>query len=109
MSTTNNNTALIFGASGITGWALLRECLIYPSPTTFSRIIGLTNRPLKREDMLLPTDQATHSDRWQLYAGMDLSRGVDVATEKLGSVEGIGEVTHVFFAGMGFHIYTLPC
>jgi len=71
----------------------MRQCLTYPSPSFFTRIIGLTNRHLSKEDAHLP-----HEPRIELYSGMDLSRGVKVE-KKLGSVPGIADVTHVYFAG----------
>ncbi|CAN9421211.1 unnamed protein product [Alternaria alternata] len=48
--------ALIFGASGISGWALLNQITAYPTPTTFSRITGLSNRPLTLDQAQLPAD-----------------------------------------------------
>ncbi|KIX04889.1 uncharacterized protein Z518_05760 [Rhinocladiella mackenziei CBS 650.93] len=38
--------ALVFGASGISGWALLKEALGCPAPTTFEYVTAVTNRPL---------------------------------------------------------------
>ena len=87
--------ALVFGASGITGWAVLQEALQYPEPNTFESIIGLTNRPLSKSEAFLPDDR-----RLALYAGIDLSVGVKAVVERLEQVEGIEEVTHVFFLGM---------
>ena len=85
--------ALVFGASGISGWAIVRECLSYPSSDTFSRVIGLTNRPLAKEALLLPNDDR----RVELYDGMDLSLGVDYVVEKLKGIKGIEEVSHVYY------------
>ena len=87
--------ALVFGASGISGWALMSTCLTYPTTRTFSRIIGLTHRPLDPKDALLPMEE---QKRWELHSGFDLSRGVDPVKEKLGRIGGLEEVTHVFFA-----------
>jgi hypothetical protein len=46
--------ALVFGASGISGWSILNQALTYPTPTTFSHITGLTNRPLTPRRRLSP-------------------------------------------------------
>jgi hypothetical protein len=86
--------ALVFGASGITGWAIAKEALSYPTSDAFDRIIALTNRPLKKEDALFPTD-----DRLRLYSGIDLTRGVEKVVASLASIDGIEGVTHVYFSG----------
>ncbi|MDI1492514.1 MAG: hypothetical protein OHK93_003728 [Ramalina farinacea] len=78
---------------------IVRECLVYPSPTTFSRIIGLTNRALKKEDTLLPQN----TDRYELYSGMDLSHGVNIAVEKLKSIKDVVKTTHVYFTAYTGH------
>ncbi|CCX15730.1 hypothetical protein FPQ18DRAFT_67221 [Pyronema domesticum] len=85
-------TALIFGASGISGWGLLKYCLTDPTPDYWTRIIGLTNRPMTLEAAALPNDP-----RYQLAHGIDLLAGADAVTEKLKGVEGIEEVETVFF------------
>jgi nucleoside-diphosphate-sugar epimerase len=88
--------ALVFGASGITGWAIVKAALEYPTSTTFQRVIGLTNRPLSTKEACLPEDT-----RLELYSGIDLSRGVDQLVDDLRSqIEGISAVTHVYFTGM---------
>ena len=85
---------LVFGASGITGWAIAKETLSYPTDDTFDRVIALSNRPLKREDVLFPAD-----DRLRLYSVIDLAaRGEKVATS-LALIDGIEGVTHVYFSG----------
>jgi hypothetical protein len=86
--------ALVFGASGITGWAVAKEALKYPTPTTFDQVIGLTNRPLTKLEALLPEDE-----RLQLYSGIDLSAGVSQVQASLQKIHGIEGVTHVYFSG----------
>ncbi len=85
---------MVFGASGITGWAIVKEALLYPSSETFDRIIGLTYHPLTKEEAFLPNDP-----RINLVGGLDLTAGVDVIEEELKQIEGIDGVTHVYFAG----------
>ena len=79
----------------------MRECLNYPTPTTFSRIIGLTNRPCQKENALLPNDS-----RIELYSGFDLSKK-DEVEQKLRAIKGIEKVTYVYFAGILSFIYPL--
>ncbi|KAH9204919.1 hypothetical protein DL95DRAFT_529080 [Leptodontidium sp. 2 PMI_412] len=75
-------------------WSLMRECVSYPSPDTFSRVIGLTRRPLSREAAFLPDDP-----RLELNSGFDLSNE-DEVKEKLEDVKDINGVTHVYLASM---------
>lgn len=71
----------------------MRECLRYPSKQTFSRVIGLSNRPLSREAAHVPDDP-----RLEIHSGLDLTDG-NQTNEKLGSIPNIGDVTHVYFVG----------
>jgi hypothetical protein len=91
--------ALIFGASGITGWAIANQILEgYPTPETFSKVTALTNRPLKPEATLWP-----QSEKLQLVSGLDLNNpaGQKALEEELKkAVKGIETVSHVFFFGM---------
>lgn len=98
-STVANRTALVFGASGITGWAILREALNYPTSSTFHKVIGLTNRPLDRSKSFLPED-----DRLVIFPGVDLTAAVDDVAAKLAGIDGIKDVTDVYFAGTASHL-----
>ncbi|ETS77226.1 hypothetical protein PFICI_11100 [Pestalotiopsis fici W106-1] len=85
--------ALIFGASGISGWSLLNQTRVYPSATSFARITGTTNRPLSLEQAQLPRD-----DRVQLVHGVDLTKSVDQVVRSLkDKIADVHTVTHVFF------------
>lgn len=85
--------ALVFGASGISGWAILNQALTYPTPTTFSRITGLTNRPLTLEDACLPPDPRLH-----LASGVDLTSSVsNVVSALKAKIPDVESTTHVFF------------
>ncbi|KAG0645390.1 Short chain dehydrogenase sirQ [Hyphodiscus hymeniophilus] len=85
--------ALVFGASGITGWAITNSALSYPTPTTFSRVVGLTSRSLSINEAALPSDP-----RLELHAGLDLGQDVQSIVKYLSSIERIEEITHVYFA-----------
>ena len=92
-----NNHALVFGATGIQGWAIINEILKgYPSADAFEKVTALTNRPLT-ENILWPK-----SDKLQIISGINLltDEGQDgleqIMREKIPGVE---TVTHVFFFG----------
>lgn len=87
-------SALVFGASGITGWAIANSALTYPTKETFARVVALTNRPLSREDSKFPEDS-----RLVLQSGVDLSGDHDSIVRALRLVDGISNVTHVYFTG----------
>jgi hypothetical protein len=88
--------ALILGASGISGWALLNQARLYPSPDTFHRITGTTNRPLSLEKAQIPPDP-----RVRLVSGIDFTKSVEEVRETLREkIPDVDTVTHVFFTGM---------
>lgn len=94
-STTRMAHALILGASGISGWSILNRSRTYPSPTTFSRITGTTNRPLTLEQARIPED-----DRIQLVSGVDFTKTIEeVAATLKEKIPDVHTVTHVFFTG----------
>jgi hypothetical protein len=94
----SSKQALIFGASGISGWALARECLKYPSEDTFSRVIALSNQPLLKEEFLLSEKDISRLD---LHAGIDLGKGAGDSSvqQQFSSIVGIKETTHVYYTG----------
>lgn len=72
------NHALVYGASGITGWAIVNAILNgYPSQGTFTKVSALVNRPLTREMALWPDDP-----RLQIVSGIDLLKGSQEELEK---------------------------
>lgn len=88
--------ALVFGASGISGWAILNEITTYPTPTTFAKVTGLSNRPLTIEQAYLPQDS-----RLRLINGVDLTKPVPEVVQILREkVEDAQTISHIFFTGM---------
>ena len=84
---------LVFGASGVSGWACVKEALQFPTSSTFKQVTGLTNRPLSIEDSKLPRDS-----RLQLVSGIDLTGSIDdVVTSMKQKIQGLDTVTHVIF------------
>ena len=90
-------TALVFGASGVTGHGIIKALLSYPNATTFSRVIGLTNRPLSSSVARLPDD-----DRLELYSEINLLER-EKSLLQLQHVPGIQQVTHVYYAAYAGH------
>ncbi|GKT65446.1 sirQ protein [Colletotrichum tofieldiae] len=85
--------ALILGASGISGWSLLNQACSHPTPTTFKRITGTTNRPLTLEQAQLPAD-----DRLHIASGIDFTKSVDeVALSLKQRIPDADSISHVFY------------
>lgn len=94
-SITSDKVALVFGASGISGWAVTRSLLEYPTPSTFSRVIGLTHRPQTREELGLPDDP-----RLEVYSGVNLRADLEeVMNQMHETVRQLDQVTHVYYLG----------
>lgn len=92
----DRKVALVFGASGISGWAVTRNLFSYPSSTTFSRIVGLTNRPLDLNSSQLPVDDP----RLEIYSGINLRESLDTVKEQMAAkISKLDEVTHVYYCG----------
>lgn len=75
----------------------MKQLLTYPTPTTFSRVIGLTNRPLAKEIAQLPDDA-----RIELYSDLDLLDRSKTLLQ-LQHIPGIEYTTHVYFAAYTGH------
>lgn len=88
--------ALIFGASGVTGWSFVNEILNdYPEKGIWDGVVAMTNRPLKQEDSLWPADS-----RLQIVSGVDLLRSQDDIERALKEkVKDIEKITHVYYLG----------
>lgn len=90
--------AVVFGSSGINGWALVNQLLAgYPSVGKFSRITAIANRPFTAAEANWPED-----DRLQIVSGIDLLVDNDGALQRMISrnVPFIETVSHVYYAGM---------
>lgn len=91
------NHALVFGATGIQGWAVVNQILEgYPSADAFEKVTALTNRPIT-EKMLWP-----ESKKLQVVSGINLltDKGQEVLEKEMkGKVPSVGTVTHMFFFG----------
>ncbi|KAL5340915.1 hypothetical protein BJX70DRAFT_387023 [Aspergillus crustosus] len=87
--------ALVFGASGIIGWATVNAILEnYPIPDAFERVTALTNRPLSVEDSLWPI-----SEKLTVVSGLDLLAGDQASLDESvrQRVPQIDTVSHVYF------------
>ncbi|OOF92689.1 hypothetical protein ASPCADRAFT_174426 [Aspergillus carbonarius ITEM 5010] len=88
--------AIVFGCSGINGWALVNQLLSdYPAPGIFSKVTAVANRAFTSDEAQWPTD-----DRLQIVSGVDLLVGDDAVlgktlAEKIPSVE---TISHVYYA-----------
>lgn len=89
--------ALVFGASGVTGWAFVNEILNdYPKKGVWAGVVALTNRPLSREQSQWPND-----DRLSIVSGVDLLQGsqADLENTLKAKVLNISKITHVIYLG----------
>lgn len=87
--------ALVFGASGITGWGVVNALLSdYPSADAFERVTALTNRPLSVEDSQWPA-----SKKLSAISGLDLLSGDQASLDESmrQRVPNIESVTHLYF------------
>ncbi|KAJ5248909.1 hypothetical protein N7468_000360 [Penicillium chermesinum] len=92
------NHAIVYGASGIIGWALVDQLLKhYPAPGTFSKVTAITNRPLDLSKSFWPEKRPTGPEL-ELVSGINLSSdGVSLADILRERVKDIENVTHVYY------------
>ncbi|EME77270.1 uncharacterized protein MYCFIDRAFT_42194 [Pseudocercospora fijiensis CIRAD86] len=86
--------AIVFGASGVTGWSFINEILHdYPQAAVWEGVVAMTNRPLEQEDSLWPADP-----RLQIVSGVNLLDSQETVEAKLKDyVQHVEEITHVFY------------
>lgn len=97
MTSPKGKHALVFGASGVTGWAVVNELLHdYPGKDVFNRVTALTNRPLSLEVSQWPADS-----RLNIVSGIDILKGEQEDLEAIlkSKIPDIGSVTHVYYYG----------
>lgn len=95
-----SNHAIVYGASGLIGWALVDQLLHrYPQAGTFTKVTAVTNRPLDLSQSHWPC-QDSGRPGLQLVSGIDLRRGDGAAlAESLKQVKDVGRVTHIYYLG----------
>lgn len=102
-----SNHAIVFGASGLIGWAVVDQLLsLYPHEGNFAKVTAVTNRPLNFEETQWP-ELDSRRPELQLVSGIDLRQGDGAAlAESLKqAVKDIGSITHIFYLGMGLLKY----
>lgn len=89
--------AVIFGASGVSGWAVVNQLLEgYPDGEVWNKVTALTNRPLSLE-----VSQWPKKDSLEIVSGIDILKGSlddvkGVLKERVSDAE---NVTHIFYYG----------
>ncbi|KAF4467194.1 sirq [Fusarium albosuccineum] len=92
----SQNHALVFGATGLIGWAVVDQLLSsYPTPTAFASVIGVSNRLVDASRTFWPEESDTRPDL-QLVSGVNLQSD-DVTGQLKEKVPGIERTTHVFY------------
>jgi hypothetical protein len=89
--------AVVFGASGVSGWSFVNEMLNdYPQKGIWGNVYAFTNRPLAAQDSLWPMD-----DRLHIVSGVDLLKGTqeDLDETIRSKVPDVASVTHVYYLG----------
>ncbi|CAM1501506.1 Fc.00g034900.m01.CDS01 [Cosmosporella sp. VM-42] len=96
MMAKSENHALVFGATGLIGWAIADQLLSgYPEAGSFSRVTAVSNRPVNASGTLWASDSLKRPEL-QLVSGVNL-RDEDVTDQLRAKVEGVEHVTHVFY------------
>ena len=106
IETGSETHALVFGASGVAGWAVVDQILEnYPKQGTFASVTALVNRPLNIADSGWPISTPSRP-QLDLVAGVDLTTGTaDVFTALLKEkVKNVSKATHVFYFGKSSHL-----
>lgn len=100
MATATDHHALVVGASGLIGWAVVNQLLQpYPSPIPLRKITALVNRPLRVEDALWSEEEPGRANL-ALVSGVDLLCNDDEFANMLKErVPDIETITHVFYFG----------
>lgn len=89
--------ALVFGASGVTGWAVVNEILNdYPKKGIWDGVVALTNRPLDLDQSQWPKDS-----RLSIVSGIDLLEGsqADLENSIKAKVPEVNKITHMIYLG----------
>ncbi|EOA86666.1 uncharacterized protein SETTUDRAFT_153465 [Exserohilum turcica Et28A] len=100
-----SKSAIVFGASSVTGWSFVNEILSdYPAKGVWKRVHALSNRPITLAQTQWPDDP-----RLNMVPGIDLLAHSQESLEKelAKALPDVSEVTHVYYlaykAGLDVH------
>lgn len=94
--------AIVYGASGLIGWALVDQLLSpYPHAGSFSKVTAVTNRPIDLAQSHWP-ESASDRPEIQLVSGIDLRNtdGPTLAESLKQVVKDVKNVTHIYYLGL---------
>lgn len=98
----HSNHAIVYGASGLIGWAVVNQLLnSYPHAGAFSKVTAVTNRPLNLSETFWP-ELNPQRPGLELVSGIDIGNEDETAVAKAlkSTVTHIETITHVFYLGM---------
>jgi hypothetical protein len=102
MTENQNKHAIVFGCTGINGWALVNQLLCgYPAIGAFGKVTAISNRPFNLDDTKWPYEDGKN--------GLQVISGIDLLVEDIVSLQAIlservpsvETVSHIYFAGRG--------
>ncbi|KAJ5407791.1 hypothetical protein N7509_001674 [Penicillium cosmopolitanum] len=99
MTPNQNRHAIVFGCTGISGWALVNQLLSgYPAIDTFEKVTAISNRPFDLDDAQWPCED--DDTRLQIVSGLDLLAEDDISLQRILSekVSSVRTVSHIYFA-----------
>lgn len=99
MAASNARHALVLGASGISGWSFINQLLQgYPRAGTWSRITGVTRKPMSREEVSF-WPQSHEDPAFRLVSGFDIHNDQEqtLMAKFQKEVTDIHTVTHLYY------------
>ncbi|KAF6817742.1 sirq protein [Colletotrichum sojae] len=96
---TGDNYAIVFGAAGLLGWAVVEQLLSnYPTGDSFYTVTAVINRPLAEPDFYWPKI-SVYKPRLHIVPGVDLLSGTaeELSGQLKRNVPRIADVTHIFY------------
>ncbi|GAM38139.1 hypothetical protein TCE0_033r08641 [Talaromyces pinophilus] len=94
----HSNHAVVYGASGLIGWAIVNQLLnSYPHVGAFSKVTAVTNRQLNLAETFWP--ETSQGPGLELVSGIDIGHEGEtaVANALKSTVKDLETVTHVFY------------
>ncbi|KAK8128949.1 hypothetical protein PG984_010057 [Apiospora sp. TS-2023a] len=94
----SENHAIVFGASGLIGWAMVDQLLApYPAPGTFSSVAAVANRPIDLAEAHWPEPGGNRPDL-RLVSGVDLRGDANSLADTLRQqVPSMDKITHIYY------------